>query len=74
MDLTKEAIFPAEGFRPLVRALQNAQSSNGTTHGTGAIATTTLTTIKNDFYGVPAGLEVTITWVYLSRLFAWEAA
>ena len=74
MDLTRCQVFASDGFLPLVRQLQAAQSANGTTNGSGVIASSVLTTVRNDFYGVPSGLEVKITWVYMSRLFAWESA
>ena len=35
--------------------------------------TATLTTIQNDLWGIPAGLEVTLTTVYLGRSLNWEA-
>ncbi len=38
------------------------------------VVTTTHTTVENKWFGVPAGLEVNLTWVYLSRASTWEAA
>ena len=60
-------VFHVSKFASVVSALQEAQQA-----GSGAVATTTLTTLKNLFYGVEAGLEVDVTWVYLGRASVWE--
>jgi len=44
----------------------------GVRKGTGAVATVKLTTVANEWWGIPAGMEITCTWVYLSRLPSWE--
>ena len=66
-DLTKSQVFPADDWVPLALALQDAQQ-----RGSGIITTTQHTTVSNEFYGIPAGRNVQITWVYLGRLSQWE--
>ncbi|CAE7663063.1 unnamed protein product, partial [Symbiodinium microadriaticum] len=41
--------------------------------GDGVITTRTLTTIENTHWGVPAGIQVEVTFVLLGRLFNWES-
>ena len=41
--------------------------------GKGAIATMNLTTIANDWWGIDAGQVFEVTFIYLSRLSAWES-
>ena len=60
-------IFHADDLTPLVQQLQA-----GARAGTGAVARMNLTTISNEHWGVAGGLEVDITWVYLSRCLEWE--
>mmetsp|Transcript_11118 Transcript_11118/g.33266 ORF Transcript_11118/g.33266 Transcript_11118/m.33266 type:complete len:567 (-) Transcript_11118:1702-3402(-) len=67
-DTTRDQVFDKADFAPTVAALQAAMAT-----GKGAIATTPLTTIENTWWGVPAGIKVTVTWVYLTRMTAWEA-
>ena len=52
---------------PLVVAMQEKQAARG-----GVVLTTPLTTVANVRWGIPAGLQVNVTWVYLSRLGEWE--
>ena len=40
--------------------------------GKGCYAVQTLTTVENKRWSIPAGIVVNVTWVYLSRLEAWE--
>ena len=40
--------------------------------GNGAVATVSLTTVANEWWGVPAGHDVNVTIVYLSRSKLWE--
>jgi hypothetical protein len=65
--LEKNTVFRAADFPPVAVALQRAQLG-----GKGAVVTTPLVTVANEWYGIPDGLEVNVTWVYLSRTFAWE--
>ena len=60
-------MFDSKDFPALILALQKAQAE-----GKGAIATTNLTTVANEFRGIPAGITTEITWVYLSRAPKWE--
>lgn len=67
-DLSRSQFFPTEEWVPLAQAMQAAQAA-----GTGIISTTALRTVANDFYGIPAGLDVEVTWVYLGRSALWES-
>ncbi len=68
-DITSHVqFFSSENFIPLALALQSAQRD-----GHGAMTTTTLRTVANPLFGIEAGWEVSVTWVYLSRVPAWEA-
>jgi len=66
-DYRMNHIFNASDFTGLVQKLQS-----GARAGTGAIASTMLTTVHNPHWGIPAGISANITWVYLSRCFGWE--
>ena len=67
-DLKKCHIFPESDFPILANRLQQAQ-----TEGNGIVVSMDHVTIANEYYGIPAGVEMTVTWVYLGRLSAWEA-
>ena len=67
LDYTCNAVFNASDFAPLAVAMQAKQDA-----GEPVVVTTTLTTIRNDNWGVPAGITANITWVYLSRVGLWE--
>lgn len=67
-DTTRDQVFATADFVGVVQGLQASMAT-----GKGAIATTTLTTIVNEWWGVSAGITVNVTWVYLSRETAWEA-
>ena len=67
-DLTHSQVFPSEDFAPLVVALQDAQAI-----GRGIIATTHHRTVANSYFGIAAGMDVHVTWVYLGRASQWEA-
>lgn len=41
--------------------------------GKGIIVSANLTTVKNDWWGIPAGIQTEVTFVYLSRCFEWES-
>jgi hypothetical protein len=64
----RDQVFPKSKFAPVITALQAAQAK-----GNGIIATFNLTTIENKWWGIPAGIESQITFVYLGRLSGWEA-
>lgn len=42
--------------------------------GKGAVATTNLTTVANEFMGVSAGIDMTVTWSYLALATEWKEA
>lgn len=67
-DFTKNQVFDSASFGGVVSALQAALAS-----GKGAVATTPLTTVENQWWGVQGGVSVNITWVYLTRVSGWEA-
>ena len=67
-DLSRAQVFETRQFAPLVRKLQASAAA-----GKGAVATTRLTTVKNSWWGVDGGREVTVTWMYITRVPQWEA-
>lgn len=67
-DFSKDQFFSTDDYAPTVLALQDAQQK-----GDGIIYTANLTTVNNDWWGIPAGLTAEITFVYLGRLKNWEA-
>ena len=67
-DFSKDQFFSTDDYAPTVLALQDAQQK-----GNGIIYTANLTTVSNDWWGIPAGLTAEITFVYLGRLKNWEA-
>ena len=60
--------FPTEDWVPVAQGLQAAQAE-----GNGIIYSVNLTTIENNWWGIPAGITSEITFVYLGRLKNWEA-
>ena len=66
-DLTNAQCFATSEFAPLVRSLQAALES-----GRGAVVTTRLTTVANEFWGIAGGHEVRVTWMYICRAAEWE--
>lgn len=68
IDYYQNQVFSTSDFIPVVKGLQDAQAK-----GNGIIARFNLTTIENQWWGIPAGLQVSITFVYLGRLTQWEA-
>ena len=68
-DYTMNQVFNRSDFAPLVK-----QWIAGAKAGTGMVATAVLTTIHNPHWGIPAGLQLNVTWTYLSRCFGWEAS
>jgi len=66
--LGKDQVFPTEDYTPLVLGLQAAQAA-----GKGIVFSMNLTTVENEWWGVAAGHNVEVTFVYLGRLSQWEA-
>ena len=60
-------VFPKSDYFDLIESLQAAQAQ-----GDGIVTTKHLTTIQNNFWGIPAGFEADITFCYLGRLSGWE--
>ena len=60
------------GGEPLDQTTRVMQLQEGIRKGTGAVARVNLTTVANEHWGLPGGLEVDLTWVYLSRCLEWE--
>ena len=60
-------IFNQTEFPRVVTALQDAQQ-----RGNGAVGTFLLTTIQNDYFGIPAGLDLNVTIYHCGRVFNWE--
>ena len=67
-EVSQSQVFPAEDWVPLAQQLQQAQTA-----GHGIVVTTQHTTVNNEFYGIPAGKNITVTWVYLGRASSWES-
>ena len=65
----RNAVFPLSDLARVGVALQDAAAG-----GTGAVVTLRHVTVKNAWFGIPAGLEVTVTWCYLHACPAWAAA
>jgi hypothetical protein len=66
-DYDKNHVFDQSDYIKVVSALQYAQQQ-----GDGIVATLNLTTIRNDYWGIPHGFTAQITFVYLGRLSNWE--
>jgi len=66
-DYRMNQIFNNSDFIGVVQQLMVAARA-----GTGAVATTLLTTIDNPHWGISAGITVNITWIHLTRCFKWE--
>lgn len=62
-------VFATADYAKVVRELQAAKRSGGA-----VMAVTKLTTIENRWWGVPAGQEVRVCWMYLDRSAQWEAS
>jgi len=67
-DYSRDQVFATEDFAKVITTLQKAQAQ-----GNGIIATFNLTTVSNDWWGIPAGLTSEVTFVYLGRLAGWES-
>ena len=68
--LELNTVFNGSDFARVASELQDAAGSAG--RGRGAVATTPLVTVANDWWGIPAGFQVNVTWIYLSRAREWE--
>ncbi|KAH8047841.1 hypothetical protein JL722_12862 [Aureococcus anophagefferens] len=68
-ELSHNHVFDARGFAPLCLALQDAAA-----RGTGAVASASVVTVRNDLFGVEAGRSVDLTLVYLDLPSKWLAA
>ena len=60
-------VFPREGYRTLVTGLQDARRE-----GRPRAVTTRLPVLGNDWWGIDGGWEVSVCWVYGSRVDQWE--
>jgi len=67
-SLINNQVFATADYAGVVKGLQAAQAA-----GNGIIYRTTLTTVQNLWWGVTAGVEVDITFMYLGRVQAWES-
>jgi hypothetical protein len=67
-DNRKNQFFSQSDWVTVATGLQQAQEA-----GNGIVFTAKLITVENDWWGVPAGIESEITFVYLGRLKNWEA-
>ena len=68
LEYDKNQVFSKDDFAPVISGLQKAQLE-----GRGIIATFNLTTVENAWWGIPAGLNVEVTFSYLGRLRQWES-
>lgn len=66
-DYTKNQVFAQEDFATHAMQLQDSEAA-----GRGAVATMRLTTVENEWWGIPAGQVVDLTTVYNSRVTNWE--
>lgn len=66
-DLENSQVFPPSDFVPFVQGLQAAQLA-----GKGNIYIHRHTTVANAKYGIEAGQEVEMVWMYHGRCFEWE--
>eukprot|EP01034_Spumella_vulgaris_P026327 gene26327-32893_t len=69
-SLEKDQVFDSSDFIDVVQALQHAQSVTGN----GIVSIHNLTTVENLWWGIPAGINVEISFNYLGRVKNWEAA
>ena len=65
--MSRSQCFERVEFAPLVRELQKAAAG-----GRGAVVTTTLRTVANEWWGLAGGTEVRIVWSYISQCSEWE--
>ena len=62
-------VFPSKDFQPLLEGLWQ---SIGGDENVAPIFTQKLTTVANDWFGIPAGRDVTMLWVYLGMSQSWR--
>ena len=67
-DEHRDQIFAKSDF---VRVAMQMQASQAEGHG--IVTTTALKTVENLWWGIPAGLELNVTWIVLGRVLQWEA-
>ena len=67
LDYSKNQVFSFSEWTRVVKALQVAQAK-----GNGIVATFALTTVKNSWWGIPAGFQTKVTIMYTSRVKNWE--
>ena len=67
-DLENSQIFPKSDFVPFVQGLQAAQQV-----GRGNVYVHRHTTVANAKFGIEAGQEVEMVWIYHGRCFEWES-
>ena len=68
-DYSRNTIFERDDFFSLAADLQDAQASGGGV----IVGPRTLRTVENDFWGIPAAIDINVTFVYLSRVLEWES-
>lgn len=66
-ELERDQVFRNEDYPVLIDKLQKAQAV-----GSGIIATMNLTTVANEWWGIPEGKTFSVTFSYMGRLQAWE--
>ena len=62
-------VFPSKDFQPLLEGLWQ---SIGGDENVAPIFTQKLTTVANEWFGIPAGRDVTMLWVYLGMSQSWR--
>lgn len=67
-DLENSQVFPESDYVPFIKGLQAAQKV-----GKGNIYIHRHTTVANAKYGIKAGQEVEMVWIYHGRCFEWES-
>lgn len=67
-EYERNKVFDHNDYVKVISGLQAAQQT-----GKGIFATFNLTTVENQWWGIPAGVSSEITFAYLGRLSAWEA-
>ena len=65
---TATAVFSPSQYAPVVQAMQASQAA-----GNGAFWRGTLTTVANERFSIPAGLEVDVAFFYLADSDTWRA-
>ena len=62
-------VFPSKDFQPLLEGLWQSIGGN---ESLAPVFTQKLTTVANDWFGIPAGRDVTMLWVYLGMSHSWR--